>query len=197
MQTIDMHPSPRIDAHMLTLNEPAEWRDACIESLSGAPVRLHVLPGIPDRLGEARARGYALGELPLLTFVDPDDTYEAGSFAMLADALDASPSSVLAYADEGLLDEQGRRIGTRRLAYSPFMHAHSASHVHGLIVMRREHVAALAGSVHPQDQTPDWTLTRMLARRGGVIHLPIIGRHWRQHPGQYHRRIRGVTHAAN
>ena len=31
---------PRIDVHLLTLNEPAEWREACIASLDGAPARV-------------------------------------------------------------------------------------------------------------------------------------------------------------
>ena len=57
---------PRIDVHLLTLNEPAEWRDACIASLEDAPIQLHVLPGIPGRIGEARAAGYAQGTLPLV-----------------------------------------------------------------------------------------------------------------------------------
>jgi len=30
---------PRIDVHLLTLNEPAEWREACIASLDGAPIQ--------------------------------------------------------------------------------------------------------------------------------------------------------------
>ena len=78
---------PRIDVHLLTLNEPAEWREACIASLEDAPIQLHVLPGIPGRIGEARAEGYAQGTLPLVSFVDPDDLYEASAFTRLADAL--------------------------------------------------------------------------------------------------------------
>ena len=63
---------PRIDVHLLTLNEPAEWRETCIASLEGAPIQLHMLPGIPGRIGEARAAGYAQGNLPLVSFVDPE-----------------------------------------------------------------------------------------------------------------------------
>ncbi|WP_147654004.1 glycosyltransferase family 2 protein [Vulcaniibacterium gelatinicum] len=184
---IDLHPQPRIDVHMLMLDEPAAWREACLASLAGAPIRLHVLPGIPGRIGQARAAGYRRGNLPLLSFVDPDDLYEASAFTQLADALDACPSAVLAYTDEALMDEQGRDVGVRRLAYSAFQHAHSASHVHGLIVMRRaavEAVLAATTDIHPM---ADWLLTRLVAQSGGVLHLPIVGRHWRQHPRQVHR----------
>jgi hypothetical protein len=131
--------------------------------------------------------------LPLVSFVDPDDRYEAGAFAHLADALDACPSAVLAYTDEALMDEQGRDTSVRRLAYSAFQHAHSASHVHGLIVMRRSAVEPVLTRIADLDAGADWLLTRLVARRGGVLHLPLVGRHWRQHPNQHHRRARSTA----
>lgn len=184
---------PHIDVHLLTLDEPTEWREACIASLAGAPIRLHLLPGIRERVGQARAAGFARGTLPLVSFVDPDDRYEADVFAHLADALDACPSAVLAYTDEALIDEQGRPVGVRRLAYSAFQHAHSASHVHGLIVMRRSAVEPVLTRIADLDAGADWWLTRLVARRGGVLHLPLVGRHWRQHPNQHHRRARSTA----
>jgi hypothetical protein len=178
---------PRIDVHLLTLNEPVDWRDACIASLEGAPIQLHVLPGIPGRIGDARAAGYAQGTLPLVSFVDPDDLYEANAFTQLADALDACPQAVMAYTDEALTDETGRDIAVRRLAYSRWQHANNASHVHGLIVMRRTAVEAVADQLVALERRVEWLLTLLVAKRGGVLHLPIVGRHWRQHPQQSHR----------
>ncbi|MFN4342865.1 MAG: hypothetical protein ACK4FE_12660 [Azonexus sp.] len=193
---------PRIDVHLLALNEPAAWREACIASLDGAPIRLHVLPGIPGRIGEARADGYAQGSLPLVSFVDPDDLYEASAFAQLADALDACPQAVMAYADEALMDENGRDIAVRRLAYSRWQHVNSASHVHGLIVMRRSAVEAVLKETIDIHNYADWLLTLLVARRGGVLYLPIVGRHWRQHPRQSHRSadpeaVRRIRQAGN
>lgn len=196
----------RIDVHLLTLNEPVEWREACIASLEEAPIRLHVLPGVPGRIGEARAAGYAQGTLPLVSFVDPDDLYEASAFTQLADALDACPQAVMAYTDEALTDENGQDIAVRRLAYSRWQHANSASHVHGLIVMRRSAVEAVLDQLVVLRRRAEWLLTLMVAKRGGVLHLPIVGRHWRQHPQQSHRtgdpeavrRIRQtIGHASN
>lgn len=192
----------RIDVHLLTLNEPADWREACIASLEGAPIQLHVLPGIPGRIGEARAAGYAQGTLPLLSFVDPDDLYEASAFTQLADALDACPQAVMAYTDEALTDEHGQDIAVRRLAYSRWQHANSAGHVHGLIVMRRSVVEAVLDQLVALERRAEWLLTLLVAKRGGVLHLPIVGRHWRQHPQQSHRTgdpdaVRRIREAGN
>lgn len=179
---------PRIDVHLLTLDEPESWREECLASLTGAPIRLHVLPGLRGRLGQARAAGFARGSLPLVSFVDPDDRYEAGAFERLADALESQPQAMLAYADEALMDGQGRPLGVRRLAYSAFQHAHCPSHVHGLIVMRRSAVDPVLTRIADLDAGADWLLTRLVARQGSVLHLPLVGRHWRQHPNQHHRR---------
>ncbi|HBP1726835.1 hypothetical protein [Pseudomonas aeruginosa] len=187
MESTKPRTEPRIDVHLLALNEPAEWREACIANLEGAPIQLHVVPGIAGRIGEARAAGFAAGSLPLVSFVDPDDLYEASAFTQLADALNACPRAVMAYTDEALMDETGRDIAVRRLAYSRWQHANSASHVHGLIVMRRTAVEAALAETTDLNNFADWLLTLLVAKRGGVLHLPIVGRHWRQHPQQSHR----------
>jgi len=182
-------PRRRADPPAPAARHPGACREGASGGLrAGAPIRLHLLPGIPGRVGKARAAGFARGTLPLVSFVDPDDRYEADAFAHLADALDACPSAVLAYTDEALIDEHGRVIGVRRLAYSAFQHAHSASHVHGLIVMRRSAVELVLPRIADLDTGADWWLTRLVARQGSVLHLPLVGRHWRQHPNQHHRR---------
>ena len=55
-------------------------RPTYIASLEEVPIQLYVLPGIPGRIGEARAAGYAQGTQPLVSFVDPDDLHEASAF---------------------------------------------------------------------------------------------------------------------
>lgn len=182
--------SPRIDVHMLTFEEPQEWREQCLQSLEGAPITLHVLHGIQGHIGKARGQGFARGELPLVSFVDPDDLYEASAFAQLADALDSCPQALLAYTDEAVMDVQGNAQPERPHAYSRWQHANSASHVHGLIVMRRDAVMLEQPMLSAMQSCQIWMLTQRLAKRGAVLHLPIVGRYWRQHPNQAHRRMR-------
>ncbi len=74
--------------------------------------------------------------------------------------------------------------------------------VHGLIVLRRSGVAAVRKETTDLTNFADWPLTLLIAQRGGVLYLPIVGRHWRQHPQQSHRTgdpeaVRRIRHASN
>lgn len=184
---------PRVDVHMLTMNESPAWREACVDSLQGAPIILHTIPGIPGALGQARTAGYLMGTLDLVSFVDPDDLYEPQAFTQLVDALDANPNATLAYTNETLMDSDGKQIGLRELNYDATTHRTDASHVHGLIVMRRsavQHVLDNTDNTHQRLKSfADWMMTLLVAKQGEVIHLPIVGRHWRQHAKQTHNAI--------
>lgn len=179
---------PRIDVHLLTLDERDDWRAACIASLADAPIRLHVLPGLRDRLGEARAAGFRAGVLPLVSFVDPDDTYNPHAFAALADALDADTMLGMVYGHEVRTDAEGMQIGLNDACYSRADHAIKPQHVHGLMVFRR---AAVLPHLHllDGDPVPEWTLSRLVAAARGISRVPVVSRYWRQHPDQYHRTL--------
>lgn len=74
----------------------------------------------------------------------------------------------------------------RRLAYSRWQHTNSASHVHGLD--RDAAIRCESASRKPRTSTTlPIDADAALSPRGGVLHLPIVGRHWRQHPQQSHR----------
>jgi hypothetical protein len=177
----------RIDAYMLTLDEPPEWRQAALESLRGAEINLHVIP--TDRgttIGADMAHHFAQGSSPYAVILDPDNLYEPTAFAQLADALDQNTAAGLAYTDETVMDAQAENRTVRNLAYSRYAHAHSPSLVHSLVVYRRcaarEHLESIA-TMHVY---AEWMLTLHITKSSPVVHLPIIGRHWRQHPRQAH-----------
>ncbi|WP_423709972.1 nucleotidyl transferase AbiEii/AbiGii toxin family protein [Undibacterium sp. WLX3042] len=74
--------------------------------------------------------------------------------------------------------------------------------LHGLIVMRRSVVEAVLKETTDLNNFADWLLTLLVAKRGGVLYLPIVGRHWRQHPQQSHRTgdpeaVRRIRQASN
>ncbi|NYF21920.1 hypothetical protein HDC36_003396 [Xanthomonas sp. JAI131] len=100
-----------LDVHVLTLPDtlPAwiEQRRASIAAAvaaAGFPVHVHELPGELGHIGRGRARGYALGTQPYVTYVDCDDYLLPVAFAALADALAAGNDAVA----PGEITEQGR-----------------------------------------------------------------------------------------
>lgn len=77
-----------IDVHILTMpTDNPEWFAQCLDSLKDEPVIVHLAPGIPDDIGNARANAFLLGEQKYVSFVDPDDYVLPGGFAACLDVL--------------------------------------------------------------------------------------------------------------
>ncbi|WP_052689770.1 hypothetical protein [Xanthomonas albilineans] len=90
-----------LDVHVLTLHDtPREWvqqrRESIAEAVAAAgyPVHVHEIDGELGHIGRGRARGYALGTQPYVTYIDCDDYVQSGAFAALADALVAGHDAV-------------------------------------------------------------------------------------------------------
>ncbi len=117
-----------LDVHVLTITDtPAAWTDqrrssiaAAVEA-AGFPVLVHEIAGEPGHIGHGRARGYALGVQPYVTYVDCDDYLLPGAFSALAEALTAGHDAIA----PGEITEQN---GVRRLAQGP----------HHLVCYRRD-----------------------------------------------------------
>jgi glycosyltransferase involved in cell wall biosynthesis len=91
-----------IDMHILISRDTPElWVDHSLDmamravALSPVPVIFHVIDGEPGHIGRARARGYARGSSPYVTFVDDDDWLEPDAFAGVADLLAEGVPAIL------------------------------------------------------------------------------------------------------
>jgi hypothetical protein len=89
-----------IDIHVLLHHSNAEWDtqnhstiDRAI-NLAPFPVVLHRLPGENGHIGRGRARGYALGTQPYVTYVDHDDYLLPDALAALWPALQQAPDAI-------------------------------------------------------------------------------------------------------
>ena len=181
--------APRLDVCMLSIDEPAAWRDEAINSMQHPGIALHVIPTSRTKTIGADWRDcIASSALPYIMFADPDNVYFASAIMALVEALDNNTNAVIAYSDEALIDAAGNITAIRQLPYTKFHHRRSAALVHSCVVMRREVAARFVDQVAGLNIWTEWALTRLMSRVGDVIHAPIIGRHWRQHPGQAHRR---------
>lgn len=187
-----------VDCHVLTMPaDNAEWAAALRRDLDGEPVNQHWLAGIPGQLGQARAAGFALGAAPFVSFADPDDRIIAGTFAALLAALEARPLAPFAWAGEQRVDEDLAPMGRPAIwpqGYDQRRHRNHPTYCQGVVLIRR---AALAPVMHLLRQCGNGAEGVLLAHLAGVdvpqpaerqpVHVPIVGRLWRQHPAAYHR----------
>jgi hypothetical protein len=182
-----------IDCHVLTLPRfPAQWVDEMRGDLDAEPVNQHWLPGIDGRLGEARAAGYALGCAPFVSSADPDDRITPGTFAALQQALQDNPCAPFAWAGEQLVWEDLRELPPRFRhvwrGYSPMSHVYSGVHVHGVKLYRRALVMPLLDQMRQAGPCCEFLLDLAIIkphtkppRSSWPVHVPIVGRLWRQH----------------
>lgn len=157
-------------------------------AMDGISVRL--LPGLPGRPGLARAMAYqsAPPDSRYCTYIDPDDRYPSGAAHALADALDACPAAPFAFSQERLMRADGRVVTPATPgAYDIGRHAAGPGHVHGLILLRRSCITqAFIAHLSTVVRHGTWAMTRWLVDHFGVpVLVPVVGRHWRQHRGQW------------
>lgn len=154
-----------IDCHMLHLpGEREDWRALAIASVSRCPsVTLHHVAGIPGDYFGARRRGFAAGDAPYVSYVDPDDYVIGDPFPQCLRAVERS--GVAAVWTRSMVSYGG----TPELA--PFDRPHQ------IIVARRSAVnAALPYARNDRD------LWERVGQHGRIVKLPVVGYVWRCHP---------------
>ena len=199
-----MNTTHPIDCHILTTpsDDPA-WTEQLADDLAEEPVNAHWLPGVPGEMGQARAAGYALGGAEYVSWACPDDRIVPGTFELLRQALEDAPFAPFAWAGEQRVDATLQELGAP--AVHPNGHdqralRNSPSYVHGVIVARRALVMPALPLLERARGTAgflaDWLLHLHLAaphrqRPPGwePVHVPVVGRLWRQHAGNAHRQI--------
>ena len=188
----------QIDCHILTMPQMnPDWVAELRRDLDAAPVNQHWLPGIADQLGAARAIGFSQGSAPFVSFADPDDRVMSGTFARLFQALQDNPGAPFAWAGEQRVDADLMPIGqpnTQPSGYSARRHRNNlAGYVQGVVLIRRSAVVPVLGLLRQCGLEADGVLFAHLARlqvdlptEGQPVHVPIVGRLWRQHANSHH-----------
>lgn len=187
-----------IDCHVLHMpaDNPA-WADELRADLAAEPVHQHWLPGIAGAFGAARAAGYRLGSAEFVSFADPDDRIITGTYDTLLAALQAHPFAPFAWAGEQLVDASLAPLGEPDVwpeGYCTRRHVHQVRHVHGVVLYRRALVERALPLLERAGSGADWLLGLHLAQPHlsrpddwRPVHVPIVGRLWRQHAGGQHR----------
>jgi hypothetical protein len=172
-----------IDVHMLTLPETrADWADCALADMRGEPASVHVVRGTPGNIGDGRARGFARGDLPYVSFIDPDDRYPAGGLRHCLAVLEREPDVGLVYTSELRVNEELMPMGKPDMRlHDASAHRESPLRVHGLMVFRRAAVMPHLTELPDFPRVPEWRLTTRIAESCRIVKLPFVGRLWRQH----------------
>lgn len=162
-----------IDVHILTLDsERKDWLEQCLASLVNEPIDLHVIEGTIGHIGDGRARGFAIGEHPLVSFVDPDDYVLPGGFAACENYLNDHHECEAVGTHEFIFVE-GKNISRCRESKTP----------HHLIVFRRSSINQWINELRTTQRVPiHWLLTKLSP-------IPMIQRPyycWRIHGNAWH-----------
>lgn len=193
--------SHSVDCHILTLSRfnPA-WVSALRVDLESQPVNQHWLQGIEGDLAQARASGYEIGTAEFVGSVDPDDRIMPGTFAALHQALLDNKDAPMAWAGEQMVDAAlvpwPVRDNIWPDGYDPALHICRATHVHGVKLYRRAKVMPLLESMRSVGQACEFFLDLAIAkpydnppRTEWPVHVPMVGRLWRQHDSNGSRRF--------
>ena len=185
-----------IDCHVLETPEGRpDWAAQLRTDLDAEPVNQHWLAGVDGRFGAARANGFSLGSAPFVAFADPDDRVISGTFARLLAVLLEHPQAPFAWAGEQRVDAELAPIGQPTVwpsGHDMRRHRNHPSYCHGIVLLRRELVMPVLGLLRESGIGADGVLTWRLANISGApdstpIHVPVVGRLWRQHRQQQHR----------
>jgi len=159
-----------IDIHVLTHSGTRqEWLDQCLESLASEPCTVHVVEGVEGSVGAGRAKGYALGSHPYVSFVDSDDF-------VLPGAVDACLEGLAKHSAVCTL-ERAEHNGV------PFFRVPTP--MHHLFACRRSAIEPLILKMGAAPNQCDRLVVRTLAPK----QIGFVGYVWRLHAGQAHKRV--------
>ena len=196
-----------IDCHVLTMPQMnADWAADLRRDLDASPVNQHWRQGITDQLGAARALGFSQGSAPFVSYADPDDRIMSGTFDRLKQALLDHPGAPFAWAGEQRVDVDLMPMGQPNLqpdGYSARRHRNNlAGYVHGVALIRRSALMPVLSVLNQCGIEADGVLFAHLAKlqteqpsAGQPVHVPIVGRLWRQHENNYHRTFTAAARA--
>jgi GT2 family glycosyltransferase len=142
--------------------------------------------GLPENRGisEATNAAASLSTGAFVAFLDQDDELEEGVLGDVAEAVIEQPEADVLYTDQDKLDETGTRTEPYfKPGWSPDLLL-SNMYLGHLLVVRRSLFERLGGLRSEFDGSQDYDLAlRVTAAARRVVHVPVVGYHWRRTVG--------------
>jgi glycosyltransferase involved in cell wall biosynthesis/GT2 family glycosyltransferase len=138
------------------------------------------------QISRATNSALALATGGFVALLDHDDLLPPDALRQVADAIVRRPETQFLYTDRDKIDDSGRHYDHElRCGWNPAM-ALTHNYVHQLTVMRRTLIERAGGFRADLYGSQDLDLyLRCLEHvpASAIVHLPILGYHWRAHPG--------------
>jgi hypothetical protein len=160
----------------------ANLLDRCVESVKESGIEHRVVQCGP----EWELTMYSMrNDADAIAWVDADDIVYPGAIVLAFDMLEQHDVG-LAYTNECRIDLNDKQ--TYSFTTIPRTTWDLASHpgsVHHLTVTRKDTITDRVLEVHKRTRTPlDWAMRVDAAAHRGMVHVPILGYGWREHPTQ-------------
>jgi hypothetical protein len=185
-----------IDVHILNLpNERQDWLQACLHSLEGHPVQVHLIEGIKNHVGQGRILGFSQGHSDWVSFVDDDDLVKPGAFASVLESIVQFPQADAIFTREESIDQNGVLLHPAKSIPERF----SVSHVyqffrwdHHLMVFRRSKLEPLLPKLLNFPMGCNSLISHFFLKNYCCIMNPYIGYQWRMHSNNWCKRAVSV-----
>lgn len=158
-----------------------------LEEFARADPRIHPVFR-PENGHIARATNTALGHAKgeYVALLDHDDLLAPEALLRVVEAMRTRPDAQFLYTDRDKVDDRGRHFDVElRGAWNPAM-ALTHNYLHQLTVIRRDLVGRVGGFRPDYFGAQDLDLylrCHELIQPDQIVHVPVIGYHWRAHAG--------------
>ncbi len=183
------------DVHIITLeNERKDWLQQCLSSLETEPVDIHIIQGTKGHIGKGRAAGFAAGDSPFVSFVDPDDYVHPGAFQRALLHLYEHPEVSVVCSAERVVDENDNFIQDNTFLKNEKDKKHFFAHVHHLVVARRACIEPYLKFVADIPQRAEFCLWAEMANDGHKFgYVDSVDYTWRAREGSARTAIKSRT----
>ncbi len=180
----------KIFTSMLTQPGREKWRNLALKDASNLGLNVKIELDDGRTLSEKRVDALKKCDKPYFIWLDDDDRYpDNGALQFLIKKMDKSESP-FGFSAERKIDSDGNffNVTSSEFIYDFNVHVDNPSHVHGLIIIKREFIDDEILNKMLYKKFPEHCLTLELAiNYGAPCFTNLIGRHWRQHNNNYYK----------